>query len=83
MGEHTIDKDPDCSGRRLKNCPSSVTRHVGKIKVHENYTKENNLYNDIALIRLDKAVTLFDDDPRKSVASPVCLPLEDYKLKGQ
>ena len=34
--------------------------------------------NDIALIRLDKAVPIFSEEPSKSFAQPVCLPWSDY-----
>ena len=44
--------------------------------MHENYNKTYK-YNDIALIRLSEPVPLFDEDPKKSLVKPVCLPIDE------
>ena len=81
MGEHVVGQDPDCQGG---NCnPSVIRRKINKdnIVVHENYDKTNEFANDIALIRLDEAIPLFQEDPTKSAVSPICLPWsEDVKV---
>ena len=59
-------------------CPSNITRYAAPdgFIVHENYDKKNK-YNDIALIRLSEPIPLFDEDPRKSLVKPVCLPIDE------
>jgi len=43
--------------------------------MHEDYhTTDPNLQNDIALIKMDEIIPLFNGDPSISNASPVCLP---------
>ena len=44
--------------------------------MHENYDKKYK-YNDIALIRLNEAIPLYDEDPKKSLVKPVCLPIDE------
>lgn len=52
------------------NCSSFQHFKVVNIIVHENYTKDSNLtlHNDIALLRLDRAIR-FDN-----ILKPICLP---------
>ena len=71
LGEHHVFKDPDCP-----KCPSNITRYAAEFHVHENYDKKYK-YNDIALIRLSEPIPLFDEDPRKSLVKPVCLPIDE------
>ena len=78
LGDHIVHKDPDCpaSERGGVACTRNVTRSVGKLIIHEDYEYASvSPHNDIALIRLNEPVTLYDDDltPR-SGAKPVCLP---------
>ena len=42
--------------------------------VHEKFNVKGNLENDIALIRIEEAVPLHQEDEFKSGASPICLP---------
>jgi len=74
LGDLVVGEDPDCDSGSC-NAPV-IKRRVTKsdITVHENYDKENLFINDIALIRLDEAVPLFQDDQTKSSVVPVCLP---------
>ena len=69
-----VGEDPDCYSGSC-NAPV-IRRRINKsdITVHKNYDKENLFVNDIALIRLDEAVPLFQEDPKKSSIAPICLP---------
>ena len=84
LGEHKIGTDPDCqrgnTGNRI--CQSKkIVRRAAKIFVHENYDKVT-VKNDIALIRLNEAVPLFQETPSESSANPICLPWsEDNPLQ--
>ena len=74
LGEHQISSNPDCRNRR---CYAKVTtRKVGKIIKHENYDPAT-IKNDIALIRLDRAVPLYNENPKESAAMPICLPWDE------
>ena len=71
LGEHDLKQDPD--GNRAKR----LIQPIQDIIVHESYDKEYRggaSPNDIALIRVNKMITLFDDDPNISNVKPVCLP---------
>ena len=71
LGEHDLKQDPD--GNRAKR----LIQPIQDIIVHESYDKEYQggaSPNDIALIRVNKMITLFDDDPNISNVKPVCLP---------
>ena len=76
LGEHVVGRDPDCirvNGK--KTCaPPKITRKVAKTIIHENYKKNPPFPNDIALIRLDEAVPLHQENPAISSVVPVCLP---------
>ena len=67
LGEHVVGRDPDCNGgaEKRKCAPKRLTRKVAKFKTHEKFTttKGNNKY-DIALLRLEKEVPLFSDNPK-------------------
>ena len=84
LGEHKIGTDPDCqtgkSGNR--NCqPKKIVRQPAEVFVHENYDNVTE-FNDIALIRLNEAVPLFQENPSESYANPICLSwLEDDPLR--
>ena len=69
-----VGEDPDCYSGSC-NAPV-IRRRINKsdITVHKNYDKENLFVNDIALIRIDEAVPLFQEDPKKSSIAPICLP---------
>ena len=74
LGEHQISTNPDCSNG---NCNARViSRKVGKIIKHENYDPAK-IKNDIALIRLDRPVPLYNENPKKSAAMPICLPWDE------
>ena len=81
LGEHKIHNNPDCpDGKGAAACSYNVTRTIDKVIIHEDYDASSvDSYNDIALIRLNEPVHLYDDedlDPemKKSGAKPVCLP---------
>ena len=89
LGDWKISTDPDCARKNRKRCaPDKIVRKVGKIIKHEDYqpkdpkpeniTDGENHRNDIALIRLNEAVPLFNDNPSQSFAFPVCLPWPEY-----
>ena len=81
FGEHVVGTDPDCkTARGLKKCsPKVITRTVSKTIVHESYNTKNNR-NDIALLRLNESVPLFNENPMISAVLPVCLPWSDEEL---
>ena len=75
VGEWQIDKDPDVPGwkpvQRFFPQPSDVTIHEG----WDPQRFDSNA-NDIALIRLNRLVTLFNEDAGY-IVQPVCLPWKD------
>jgi len=72
FGEHVVGEDPDCQDGKC--FPKVIKRNISKIIYHEDYSGGPNHKNDIALIRLESDVTLFDENPTLSGAKPVCLP---------
>ena len=80
LGEYIVGRNPDCitiniNGKRTRTCaPSKITRKVAKTIIHEDYKTEPPFPNDIALIRLDEAVPLHQENPTISSVVPVCLP---------
>ena len=75
LGEYQVGRDPDCTGIRRQSCaPPKITRKVGKTIIHEGYHTTPPFPNDIALIRLDESVPLFQENPGVSFVMPVCLP---------
>ena len=68
LGDWRIGRNPDCESgkpgqrRGAKTCVYNVTRSVEKVIVHEGYNPSAALVtNDIALIRLDEPVPLYDE----------------------
>ena len=89
LGDWKISTNPDCARKNKKRCvPKKIVRKVGKIIKHEdfqptdprpkNITDGEYYRNDIALIRLNEAVPLFNDNPSQSFVLPVCLPWPEY-----
>ena len=75
LGEHDTRKKSDCTEDLTRPCtPTRIVRNIAEVIKHENYTGGSAPQNDIALIRLDKPVPLFTEDPSKSSISPICLP---------
>jgi len=79
LGEHVVGKDPDCPRQKSAgscNAPVIRRRINGNtdIILHESYDKRNNFKNDIALIRMNEPVPLFQESPALSSANPICLP---------
>ena len=78
LGEHVVGTDPDCSRKTPTFCnPKKITRIVDIKKdviVHENYATPKRYSNDIALIRINEAIPLHEEDPTISAVSPICLP---------
>ena len=75
LGEYQVGRDPDCTGIRRQSCaPPKITRKVAKTIIHEGYKEIAPFPNDIALIRLDQAVPLHQENPKISSVVPVCLP---------
>ena len=71
LGEFEVGKDPDCAGNKCN--PRAIKRGIRTLIVHENYNKKS-FANDISLIRLDRAVPLYQENPDISGAKPICLP---------
>ena len=78
LGEHTLGTDPDCQDGET-NCdyPKIIKRKVTKQIIHEEWNAAN-VENDIALLRLDAPVPLYDDQDGAAV-SPVCLPWKNQE----
>jgi len=78
LGEHVVGKDPDCSKKDPTKCnPPVIRRNLDQqrdIIVHEGYDKKANYKHDIALIRINDPVPLFQENPQISAANPICLP---------
>ena len=72
LGELNVKTDPDCpKNDQTANCaPKKITRKItskDQIIGHENYiSRIDILKNDIALIKLNEVVTLYDEDPINS-----------------
>ena len=77
MGELIVGQTKDCPTTiKSANCPNSYRRRIAKVVIHEEYDSENaqSAY-DIALIRVNKAMSLYDLEENNSPAVvPVCLP---------
>lgn len=70
FGEHDLSTRQDCEFDECAAYP--VTTGIEKIIVHEGYSPQRKEhYDDIALIRLDRDVSLTSD------VVPVCLPIEE------
>ena len=78
LGEYDVRRDPDC----CRNCNGNkcaakkIIRGIAEIIPYESYQANGNAQekNDIALIRLNESVPLFQDGPKLSSAQPICLP---------
>ena len=72
LGELNVKTDPDCKKNdRTKCAPRKITRKIttskDQIILHENYISGIDiLKNDIALIKLNEPVTLYDEDATNS-----------------
>jgi secreted trypsin-like serine protease len=75
LGEWDTSTTEDCdNGRGVRDCVDEPVQDIAieKIIVHENYRKsDNNVHNDIALIRLREPAKL------NYFVSPICLPQTD------
>ena len=72
LGELNVKTDPDCKKSDPTKCaPRKITRKIttskDQIILHENYISGIDiLKNDIALIKLNEPVTLYDEDATNS-----------------
>ncbi|XP_064115532.1 phenoloxidase-activating factor 1-like [Macrobrachium nipponense] len=75
LGEHNLDKDPDCSEA---DCPSHQVFKVTRSQIisHPNYDTRTPFSDDIALIRLDRKATL------NRLVQPICLPDAQFDIKS-
>ena len=77
LGEHDFGKDEDCDALG-RFCSAPIIKRKINVKrdviVHEKFNVGGNLENDIALIRIEEAVPLHQENEFKSSASPICLP---------
>jgi len=70
LSEHDLTKTEDCDDEDPTDCVTAVDYEIEKIIKHENYTKiKKDFLNDIALIRLKKAIEFTVD------VAPICLPI--------
>ncbi|XP_053685368.1 transmembrane protease serine 9-like [Sabethes cyaneus] len=67
LGEHTIDQDIDCNGRKEDCAPPVRDYNIECITTHPGYTRRTYT-DDIALIRLSEDVQCEDH------IQPICLP---------
>ena len=76
LGEFEFGIDEDCDSLGFCSAPI-IRRQINvdrDIIVHENFDETGNLENDIALIRIEKAVPLHQENEFESSVSPICLP---------
>ncbi|KAM7360105.1 ovochymase-like isoform 1-T2 [Cochliomyia hominivorax] len=66
LGEYQINNSIDCSARGTQCSPPVEDVGIEKVIIHENY---QNIYNDIALIRLNRKVEFTRH------IKPICLPI--------
>ena len=79
--ETRCNKDPDCY-RSLCD-PSVFRRNIDSTRdiiVHEGYDEKQSYKHDIALIRINDPVPLFQENPQISAANPICLPWSEDSL---
>ena len=77
LGEHDFGKDEDCDFEGQFCSAPIIKRKINvnrDVIVHEKFNETGNLENDIALIRIQEAVPLHQENEFKSGASPICLP---------
>jgi len=78
LGEHDLNKKKDRKGPNGKNAADVIHRGVEKIILHEGYDPDlqgGAAPNDIALIRVNESIPLFDGIlPPSKIVSPICLP---------
>ena len=71
-------KEQDCSPYNSDLCSAPVIRRKINVNtdviVHEKFDETGHLENDIALIRINEAVALHEENEFKSSVSPICLP---------
>ncbi|KAF9796699.1 hypothetical protein SFRURICE_008109 [Spodoptera frugiperda] len=71
LGEHDTRTDPDCE---LKVCaPAVQDRGIKRIISHPQFNKPA-FHNDVAIIELDKPVTLNSEMNILNYVAPICLP---------
>ena len=84
MGDYKLTNNPDCDDnvegirfgglQPFKKCSArKFSRKASKVIKHEDYDNVKFI-NDIALLRLDQAVELHDENQYLSAATPICLP---------
>ena len=98
MGEHVIGKDPDCDRNAETRCnkdpgclrslcdPSVFRRNIDSTRdiiVHEGYDEKQSHKHDIALIRINDLVPLFEENPKISLIRPICLPWSKDSEKAE
>ena len=66
LGEYNVASDPDC--KRNKCAAKKITRGIAEVIPYESYKGNGNAQekNDIALIRLNESVPLFQENSEKS-----------------
>ena len=79
LGEQDFGKDEDCNyldSRGLCSAPI-IKRKINvnrDVIIHERYDETGNTEYDIALIRIEEAVPLHQENEFESTVSPICLP---------
>ena len=76
LGEHDFGSNEDCNSFGFCSAPI-IRRQINvdrDVIIHESFDQRGNLEYDIALIRIEEAVTLHQENEFKSSISPICLP---------
>ncbi|XP_068244240.1 phenoloxidase-activating factor 1-like [Palaemon carinicauda] len=75
LGEHNLDTDPDCTDAE---CPSHQAFKITRSQIisHPNYDTRTPFSDDIALIRLDRKVTI------NRLVQPACLPDAQFDVES-
>ena len=77
LGEHDFGRDEDCDNYG-RFCSAPIIRRQINVDrdviIHEKFDKTGNTEYDIALIRIEEAVPLHQENEFKSSVSPICLP---------
>ena len=73
LGEHDLERNPNNNGAAA----DVIYRGVEKVIIHEDYDPDfqgGTGPNNIALIRVNETIPLYDENPKLSNVRPICLP---------
>lgn len=77
LGEHNLRTERDCTVGDVEDRCAEPVQNFGIAQVipHQDYNKPNRFWNDIALLRLDRAVT------HNSYVGPICMPFGEWRTR--